>query len=259
MISMPFAAALAASVLSTSFISGVFGMAGGMILMSLLLSLMPLAPAMALHGITQIASNGARAWSWRRHIGWPVVWRYAVGATAAVTAVGLGLSAPSKPVALIFLGLATFIGLSLPARFTPNVMHPRQAMGCGMLCTALQLVCGVSGPMLDLFFVRAELGRKQIVATKAAIQTLGHFLKLGYFGHLLLSQSGEIVAPVAAVLAIAASLIGTQLSRSLLDALNDANFRSWSRWLIAAVATACLIQGIGLQLWSGDRLSASAG
>jgi len=62
MISVPFAAALTASVLSTSFVSGVFGMAGGMILMGLLLSLMPLAPAMALHGITQIASNAARAW-----------------------------------------------------------------------------------------------------------------------------------------------------------------------------------------------------
>src|SRR3954469_789928 len=62
MISVPFAAALTASVLSTSFISGVFGMAGGMILIGFLLSFMPLAPAMALHGITQIAANAARAW-----------------------------------------------------------------------------------------------------------------------------------------------------------------------------------------------------
>ena len=86
MISVPFAAALAASVLSTSFVSGVFGMAGGMILMGLLLSLMPLAPAMALHGITQIASNVARAWLWRQHINWPIVARYAAGALIAVLA-----------------------------------------------------------------------------------------------------------------------------------------------------------------------------
>src|SRR3954469_17958167 len=102
MISVPFAAALTASVLSTSFISGVFGMAGGMILMGLLLSLMPLAPAMALHGITQIASNGARAWTWRQHIGWRIVLRYALGALAAAIAVALGLTAPSKSTALIF-------------------------------------------------------------------------------------------------------------------------------------------------------------
>jgi len=90
MISVPFAAALAASVLSTSFISGVFGMAGGMILISLLLSFMPVAPAMALHGISQIASNGARAWLWRQQILWPIMLRYAVGALAATILVTLG-------------------------------------------------------------------------------------------------------------------------------------------------------------------------
>src|SRR5215475_4836583 len=124
MISMPFAAALAASVLSTSFISGVFGMAGGMILIGLLLSFMPVAPAMALHGISQIASNGARAWLWRRQILWPIMLRYAVGALAATILVALGPAAPSKPAALIFLGLATFAGLWLPVRLTPNVMDP---------------------------------------------------------------------------------------------------------------------------------------
>jgi uncharacterized membrane protein YfcA len=70
MITLPFAVALTASVLSTSFISGVFGMAGGMILMGLLLLFMPLAPAMVLHGLTQIAANLARAWSWRSSGRW---------------------------------------------------------------------------------------------------------------------------------------------------------------------------------------------
>src|SRR3954466_14498404 len=103
MISVPFAAALTASVLSTSFVSGVFGMAGGMILMGLLLSLMPLAPAMALHAITQIAANIARAFLWRQHIGWPIVARYAAGALIAVVAVTLSPITPSKPIALIFI------------------------------------------------------------------------------------------------------------------------------------------------------------
>src|SRR5215475_14490164 len=120
MITLPFAAALAASVLSTAFISGVFGMAGGMILMSLLLAFMPLAPAMVLHGLTQIAANLARAWSWRQHIVGPVVLRYTVGALAAGVIVVSGLVAPSKPTALIFIGLASLTGLYLPRQLTPN-------------------------------------------------------------------------------------------------------------------------------------------
>ena len=46
------------AMLVTSILSGIFGMAGGMILMGLLLWLLPVADAMALHGVTQIASNG---------------------------------------------------------------------------------------------------------------------------------------------------------------------------------------------------------
>src|SRR5262245_38961447 len=86
MISLPFAAALAGAVLSTSFISGIFGMAGGMILMGILLLMLPLAAAMVLHGATQLASNGWRAWLWRHHIQWRIAALYAVGAGAAALA-----------------------------------------------------------------------------------------------------------------------------------------------------------------------------
>jgi uncharacterized membrane protein YfcA len=61
MLSIPVAFGLAVSIIATSFLSGLFGMAGGMVLMGLLLLLMPVPAAMVLHGITQVASNGARA------------------------------------------------------------------------------------------------------------------------------------------------------------------------------------------------------
>ncbi|MGZ5081409.1 MAG: hypothetical protein ACXWHZ_18785, partial [Usitatibacter sp.] len=61
-----FVAILAVSGLVTSFISGILGMAGGMILMGILLAMMPVPAAMMLHGITQLASNAWRAVLWRR-------------------------------------------------------------------------------------------------------------------------------------------------------------------------------------------------
>lgn len=60
-------------------------------------------------------------------------------------------------------------------------------------------------------------------------------LKLIYFGRLLLADGGAISA-AAVLLAIAAAVLGTQLSRCLLDAISDASFAAWSRRLIAAVA-----------------------
>ena len=63
---------LGVSAFVTSFISGILGMAGGMILMGILLAVMPVSGAMMLHGVTQMASNGWRAWLWRSEIDWRV-------------------------------------------------------------------------------------------------------------------------------------------------------------------------------------------
>ncbi len=64
--------AFATTVFVTSFIAGVFGMAGGMLLMGTLLLMVSVPDAMVLHGVAQMASNGWRALLWRRYIMWRV-------------------------------------------------------------------------------------------------------------------------------------------------------------------------------------------
>ena len=61
---------LCLTMVGTSFLSGIFGMAGGMILMGVLLVLLPVPEAMMLHGVTQMASNGWRGLLWWRHAHW---------------------------------------------------------------------------------------------------------------------------------------------------------------------------------------------
>ena len=45
----------------TSFLSGIFGMAGGIILMAVLVALVSVATAMVIHGGIQMVANGYRA------------------------------------------------------------------------------------------------------------------------------------------------------------------------------------------------------
>lgn len=47
--------------LSTAFLSSIFGMLGGLILMGVLITIMPVSQAMVLHGLIQLTSNGYRA------------------------------------------------------------------------------------------------------------------------------------------------------------------------------------------------------
>jgi len=238
-------------VLATSFLSGIFGMAGGMVLLGILVAIMPLSAAMALHGVAQTASNGCRAWLWREHIRWGLAARYAAGSLVAVAAFALLAIRPTKAEALVILGLTPFVGLSLPARARLDVVRPGQGVLCGAVCTAMQLLAGVSGPILDVFFVHCGLDRRSIVATKAAVQTLGHSLKLAYFGALL-SLDGAALEPLGVASAVALALVGTTASRAALDAMTDASFAKWSRRLIVSIAVGYLLQG-GLLLMREAR------
>ena len=55
---------------ATSFVSGIFGMAGGMILLGILLAVLSVPDAMALHAVTQMTSNGWRGLLWIRYVRW---------------------------------------------------------------------------------------------------------------------------------------------------------------------------------------------
>ncbi|MCX7365616.1 MAG: TSUP family transporter, partial [Alphaproteobacteria bacterium] len=79
MFSLPVLAALAVVAVVTSFISGIFGMAGGMLLIGFLLFLLPVPVAMVFHGVIQIAANSWRSWLWRHHINWSVVLQFGLG------------------------------------------------------------------------------------------------------------------------------------------------------------------------------------
>src|SRR5258707_14165257 len=99
---------VAVAVLATSFVSGIFGMAGGLILLGILLLFMDVAPAMVLFGIVQMAANGWRAALWWRHVDWSIVWRFLVGSTTLFLAMRTIAVLPSKATLYLTLGLLPF-------------------------------------------------------------------------------------------------------------------------------------------------------
>lgn len=241
------AASLGLLMVFTAFLSGIFGMAGGMVLIGVLLFLLPLPMAMVLHAVTQMASNGWRAILWWRHIQWRITVFYVLGCFIAVGAWSLTLYVPEKAVALLMLGLSPFALRILPERLLPATLGPLQAMGGGIACMALMLLTGVTGPLIDQLFLRSQMNRRQIVATKASCQVFGHGSKLLYFGALI-EQAGS-VEPWVLVIAVAASMIGTSLGKQILERLSDGQFRMWAGRLITVLGLYYV--GYGLVLLTG--------
>jgi uncharacterized membrane protein YfcA len=237
-----FLAALA--VLGTSFLSGVVGMAGGMILLGILLLLMDVTAAMVLHGITQIASNGWRAYLWRAHIRWRIIAGYALGSFIMFGVMKLIAYVPDKAVVYIAMGLTPFIILALPLRHVPEITRPGAPILCGASVMTVQLFAGVAGNVLDVFFQRSDLDRKTVVATKAATQVLAHIQRVAFFGAF--AVSGDIFPLWVYGGAIAIAMLGASLAALVLQRISDKTFRDWSRTIILAVSLVYLAKGVWL-------------
>ena len=206
---------------------------------------MPLPAAMVLHAVTQMASNGWRALLWWRHIRWRPVAFYLMGSALALAVWSLILCVPSKPVALIFLGLTPLL-LYLPASLKPDPESRLQAVGYGLVSMVLMLIAGVSGPLIDSFFLGGKLDRREIVASKAICQIVNHGMKLVYFGGIIVEAAS--LDPLLAALAIGAAMLGTTLAKRVLQIMTDAQFRTWSARLITAIGGCCVIHGTYLLL-----------
>jgi uncharacterized protein len=236
----------AISVLATSILSGVVGMAGGMILMGILLMLMPVTAAMVLHGVTQIASNGWRAWLWRSYIDWRIIAGYAVGSFAVFLLMKLVAAVPDKAVVYIAMGITPFIVQALPLTWVPNIRAKGAPVICGAAVMFVQLFAGVAGNVLDVFFQRSEMDRRAVVATKAASQVLAHLQRVAFFGAF--ASLGDIFPWWVYAGSVAIAMLGATLAAQVLTRMDDKAFRSWSRTIILAVSAVYLAKGLWLMV-----------
>jgi uncharacterized protein len=238
-------AVLAGSVLVTSFLSGIFGMAGGMILLGVLLLVLDVAPAMVLFGTTQMASNGWRAFLWRRFVQWPIFAGYLVGSVAAFALMKVIAFVPDKATIYLGLGLLPFLAEMLPHSLRLDITRRGAPVYCGAIIMVLQLLAGAAGNVLDIFFQNSALDRKTIVATKAATQMVAHLLRVAYFGsfaHLMDESLPWWIYAVAVLTAFA----GTSMAAFVLHRMSDAGFRRWSRIIIRAVSLTYVARGLWL-------------
>lgn len=234
-----------AAALITAVISGIFGMAGGLMLMGALTLVLPVQAAFVTHGFIQIVANGWRAILHRAHIRWVVVGFYFIGAAAAAGVVTLISLTPSKGFVYLMLFAVSMLVWLPKSLFALDAEKRPHALICGTAVTGLNLTAGVAGPLLDIFFVRTGLTRHQIVSTKAATQVLSHAAKIIVYGAPLIGNGGSGMPPWWLFAAAAPlSVIGTMLGARILHRMTDAGFIMASRWVITATGLVYLAQAV---------------
>ena len=232
--------------LATAFLSSIFGMLGGLILMGILISFLSVGPAMVLHGLIQATSNGYRAWLNRTDINWKIISMLLLGSTIALIFLFFIAFEPSQILIIFALGLLPYIAWIVPKELALDITKAGTGVLAGSVVVITNLVAGVGGPLLDVFFQRVDMTRHQVVATKAVAQTIGHISKIIFFGGLLTYSLKNWPEPIFLFLAIFLSVVGTTLGKKVLDIIDDEIFFRWTQRIVLSVGAVFIGRGIFL-------------
>ncbi|MFI6317846.1 TSUP family transporter [Nonomuraea sp. NPDC050556] len=194
---------LTASVLAfgLAWLSSVGGMGGGVLMLLVFTALFGLQVAVPTLTLTQLASNGGRAWFNRRDVQWRVIAWYAAGAVPFALAGGLLL--PYLPVEPLKRVLGAFlIAVVVWRRVRPKPHAPADAAfaaigaGAGLGSSLL----GAAGPLAAPFFLAKGLVAGAYIGTEATASLLIHLTKVAAYGagsllsaHVL--QLGLVLTP----------------------------------------------------------------
>ena len=221
-------------------------MAGGLVLMGVLVTLLPVSAAMIVHGAVQATSNGARWLFLRRHMRWEIVPPYVAGAILVLAGFAAVTLVPEPGVVLMLIGAFPWLARAMPAGLVLDIERPVTAFCCGFVVTAAQLCAGASGPLLDAFYLNSSLNRYQVVASKAFTQTLGHLAKIGYYGVLVGAVADTDIGERAWLIAAACliAVLGARIGTRLLGRLDEKKFRRISSHVILVLGAFCFAKGV---------------
>jgi len=228
------AAVLIVTSFLTSTLSAVVGMGGGIALLAVMASLLPASVVVPLHGVVQLFSNGTRALVMFRHINRKVFSLYMVPSIAGVL-IGARLYVGSElPWFRPAIGVFIFSYL-VTLRFQPRVgrFSLYWYAPLGFVVGAFAALIGATGPLIAPFFLRDDLGPREIVATKAAIQITTHAAKIPAFllAGFAYRQHADLLTPL-----VLTAILGTLAGGRVLERLSPVAFRRLFAAVLVAVA-----------------------
>lgn len=251
-------AVLAALAVATSVLSAMVGMAGGAVLLTVMLLYLDPLVAIPLHAVTQLLANGSRAWFQRREVRWRVVGWYALPLLPAA-ALGYPL-AQAIPPRGAKLGIGLFV---LLATWAPGLMRFGRGAGSGATGSRpgprggvrgfallgavsgfLGPNLGVTGPLQAPFFLALGYPRQALIGTFAASQVFFHLSKVVLFVAGGFAFGAHLVLLAALC---AAALAGTWVGSRLLGHVSERVFRALFQGVLTLVALRLvLVDGLGV-------------
>ena len=225
----------------TSAAMAALGVGGGLMMLSLMASFMPIAALIPVHGMVQLGSNAGRAVVQRAHLRRDLLLPFLIGSLAGAVAGGMFVVTLDDSILRLAIGLFILYAVWGPKpRFSGAARTALLSIG-GLVSTFLTMFFGATGPFAMAVAQPLIDQRQALIGTHAAMMTIQHILKLVVFGAL-----GFVFGPwlpfVAAM--IATGFLGTLFGTRLLAMMPERTFRTIFKWAITLLALDLIRRGV---------------
>ncbi len=195
----------------TSTVAGVVGIGGGMMLIAILPSFLPLNALIPVHGLTQMSSNFSRAIFGYKDVQKEVIPKFLLGSIFGISFFASILYFISLEYVPLFIGI--YILLSLwNKKFNEKIKRYESYFLAGFFQTGLSIVVGATGPLTMTLLLKDYKDKNVVVATGAALMSITHTLKVFvfmFFGFVFFDYIGILIAMIIG--AVSGSYVGTKL------------------------------------------------
>lgn len=216
----------------TSTIAGIVGLGGGLILITILPSFLPMNAIVPVHGLTQMSSNISRAFFGWRDVQTQILPQYLFGSFLGVSFFAVILYFISLTYVPLFIGL--YILLSLwNKKFNEKIERFESYVLIGFFQSGLSIIVGATGPIATAKLVKDFNDKHIVVATAAALKSISHTIKVFVFmafGFVFFDYIGILIAMIIG--AVAGSWAGTKLR----DKIDGKKFMFALKLLLSALA-----------------------
>lgn len=223
--------------LTTSIISAVAGMGGGMILVGLMPLFLPAAVIIPVHGATQLASNASRTWFGRDMLDFRYFPAYAVGSLVGAVAFGVLVQFVSLQNIPIFIA-----GYILLTQWSNSVSHwlknRENFYIIGFLQTGIGMFVGSPGPLQMPLLLKKYDNMHTVVTVSSLFVSFFHVMKL--IAYVWLGFSFREYWQLIVLLAIS-SIIGSWLGVRLRHHLSMPWLKRIMPWLMTIIAIKIII------------------
>ncbi len=237
-VSIPTTIVLSIAAFFAAVVSGATGIGGGTLLLAVIMVTVQTEYVVSLHAALQLISNGTRITIYRKNINWKVTCYFLVGIIPGVILGIYTFSLLDKSTIKLIMALLILVTTYLPKSSSQRNSHLPIFIPLGFIAGVIGIFFGAIGPFIAPFFIRNDIVKEELVATKATLQIIVHALKIPLFGFIGIN----VIHYWQLILILSLFLIGgTIIGKRLLNKLSKRHFKTVFKIILTLIAIHMLV------------------